>query len=335
LFCHVVLQSGGPILYFLSEMKTIAPISAVIATRNRAVSLSRTLDSLLEQDFLPVEFIVVDASVDDATKKVISDLGNRVASSAVVRWVKADISGAASQRNQGVSHATQPFIWFFDDDIIFQPGCVERLWKAIQSDGQLGGVSAMIINQRYESPGFVSRTVFTLMHGRWERSFAGKLIGPAVNLLPEDRNGLPEIVAVEWLNLGCTLYRLEALPTPPFPSRFTGYSLMEDVALSLRVMQAGWKLANARIARIFHDSQPGDHKANVSALSAMELVNRHYVMTSILLRRGLRDYLRLILFEIFQMVIVAVQNPLGLVPTLRGKVTAIYEITRAWGRHIK
>ena len=43
----------------------------------------------------------------------------------------------------------------------------------------------------------------------------------------------PEVASVEWLNTTCTIYRGEALPSPPFCNQFTGYSLMEDLALSL------------------------------------------------------------------------------------------------------
>src|SRR6185503_8437233 len=109
---------------------------------------------------------------------------------------------------------------------------------------------------------------------------------------------LPEVVPVEWLNTTCTIYRREALPSPAFVSHFTGYSLMEDVALSLTVGK-NWKLANARTARIFHDSQPADYKDDQAARAEMELVNRHYVMTSVLARKGFSNYAKLALLETF------------------------------------
>src|SRR5436190_11277229 len=158
----------------------------------------------------------------------------------------------------------------------------------------------MIVNQRYLAPGLASRSIFRLLNGKSERSFAGRVLGPAVNLLPEDREDLPEVVPVEWLNTTCTIYRREALPTPPFDSVFTGYSIMEDLTLSLRVGRT-WKLANARTARIFHDSQPGEHKADVYSMAKMELVNRHYVMKQILGRTTFLDYVRLCLWECFQL----------------------------------
>jgi glycosyltransferase involved in cell wall biosynthesis len=218
-----------------------------------------------------------------------------------VIWLRATTLGAAAQRNQGVATATQPFIWFFDDDILFEPECVARLWRAIEADPGLGGVNAMITNQRYQAPGRISRAVFALINGRNESTFAGRLLGPAVNLLPEDRDDLPDVVPTEWLNTTCTIYRREALPDPPFDSIFTGYSMMEDLTLSLRVGKR-WRIANARTARVFHDSQPGVHKADVAALAEMELVNRHYVMTQVLEKTRARDYAGLLIWEAFQLV---------------------------------
>ena len=169
-----------------------------------------------------------------------------------VVWQAAQTRGAASQRNQGVQECQHAVIGFFDDDILFEPDCIARLWRALQSDAGLGGVNAMITNQRYQPPGRVSRLMFRLMAGRPEASYAGHVLGPAVNLLPEDRDDLPEVVPVEWLNTTCTLYRREALPQPPFPDHFTGYSLMEDLS---SVADGGEALAagKRRTARIFHD----------------------------------------------------------------------------------
>ena len=308
-------------------MAVFIPVSAVIATKDRATSLARTLDSLAAQGVLPAELIAVDGSVGDDSRTVLENWGAKFAPQVAVRWQRAEKLGAAIQRNQGIGAVTQPFVWFFDDDILFEPECVNRLWRAMESDPQLGGVNAMITNQQYHPPGRVSRAVFTLLHGRREHSFAGRIIGPAVNLLPEDRDDLPEVVPVEWLNTGCTLYRRTALPTPVFDSVFTGYSMMEDVTLSVRVGR-NWRLANARTARIFHDSQPGAHKADLSALATMELVNRHYVMTQVLRRDRWRDFLRLFVWEAFQMAVCAAraESRVNLPAQCRGKWQAVKKI---------
>lgn len=308
-------------------MGALLPISAVIATKDRAASLLRTLESLAQQGVLPSEMIFVDGSEGEESRQVVEAWGAQKASQLTLRWQRAERLGAATQRNQGMAGVTQPFVWFFDDDILFEPECVNRLWRAMESDPQLGGVNAMITNQQYHPPGWVSRIVFTLMHGRREHSFAGRIIGPAVNLLPEDRDDLPEVVPVEWLNTGCTIYRRTALPTPVFDSIFTGYSMMEDVTLSVRVGRT-WHLANARTARIFHDSQPGTHKVDASALAAMELINRHYVMAEILGRRRWISYLRLFVWEAFHLTVGAIRagGRRSLPARCRGKWQAVKKI---------
>jgi glycosyltransferase involved in cell wall biosynthesis len=300
-------------------------LSAVVATRNRSLPLARMLNSLAQQSLQPVEMVVIDGSENDETKKLcqsqIPNLHTKII------YYRATEIGAATQRNQAMQYATQDIIWLLDDDIIFEPNCVERLWQGLQRDFQLGGVNAMITNQRYLPPGIISRYLFQVLHGHKESSYAGKCIGPALNLLPEDCPNLPEIVSVEWLNTTCVMYRREALPNPLFPSIFTGYSLMEDVTLSLTVGKK-WKLANARTARIFHDSQPGDHKNNLRVLAKMDLVNRHYVMTQILNRSSFQDYIKLAIFQLFN-VAVSLVSPKGLLSLpviLLGKLSAIQEI---------
>ena len=288
--------------------KSVAPISAVIPTRNRAAVLARMLASLAPQEVLPAELIVVDASADDRTHDVVAAFAADPAHSGCrAIWLKADRLGAAAQRNQGVTRATQGIVGFFDDDILFEPECLQRLWRAIDSDAALGGVNAMITNQRYLPPGLASRTLFRILAGQSRPTYAGRVLGPAVNLLPEDADTLPEVVPVEWLNLGATLYRREALPQPVFQSLFTGYSMLEDLALSSEIGKR-WKLANVRNARIFHDSQPAEHKADAAAMSRMEIVNRHYIMAEILKRRRLSDYAKLALWELFQSGVSLVQQ---------------------------
>ena len=149
--------------------------------------------------------------------------------------------------------------------------------------------------------------MYRLLSGEKLDTYAGKIIGPAWNLLPEDNDTLPELVPCEWLNTTCTLYRKAALPVPVFSNHFTGYSLMEDVTLSVTIGR-NWDLLNARTARIFHDSQTGDHKSNVAEISQMELVNRYYVMSKILERRGFVFNLKFLLLQIF-----------GIVTNLRSK----------------
>lgn len=305
------------------------PISTLIVTRNRPNNLAVTLQSILKQSCHPKELILVDGSEGTETQYILESL-DFASLSIDVKYEKAIELGAASQRNQGISIASLPFIWFLDDDVILESFCLEMLWKAFEGRPDVGGVNAMIINQKYTTPGTATLMMYFLMHGERLQTYAGKCIGPAWNLLPEDSESLPEVVEVEWLNTTCTLYRREALPAPVFDDHFTGYSLMEDLTLSLRVGK-NWTLLNARTARIFHDSQPGSHKNNIAELAKMELVNRHYVMTKVLHRTSMTNVMKLFIFELFGLVtsMTTIKGVKQAPQVIAGKARGIFYLMKA------
>ncbi|MET0394939.1 MAG: glycosyltransferase [Chitinophagaceae bacterium] len=310
-------------------MSALADIAVVIPTRNRVAVLHKALDTLAAQTLLPAEVIIVDAS-DEQQVEVRQQLTGAFAEKGVIlNWVKATQQGAAAQRNQGVALARYPFILFMDDDAYLEPDVAEKLWTGMQTLPRAGGINAMIKNQQYTTPGTITRWMCNILSDKKAATYAGRIIGPAWNLLPEDRDDLPEYVPCEWLNTTCTLYRKEALPSPVFQSHFTGYSLMEDVSLSVQVGKS-WGLYNARTARIYHDSQPGQHKSSVYALARMELVNRHYVMTKVLERRSAKDYFRFYLFQLFGigMGLTSAKGWKNLFPTIFGKLSGFIRVLK-------
>lgn len=309
-------------------------LSAVVATKDRVDVLERTFESLWWQSVRIAEIIVVDGSAGEDTQQMCARRAALFKTvDCTLRYARADKLGAAVQRNQGCLLATQPVLWFIDDDILMERACAERLWAALHSNPKMGGVNAMITNQRYVTPGRASRFIYGLLSGH-DGPYAGKIIGPCINFLPEDREDLPEVVPVDWLNTTCTLYRREALPSPPFGSHFTGYSMYEDVTLSATVAKK-WELANARTARIFHDTQPGSHKSDSVDLARMAFVNRHYVARHVLNRDGFGYVLSVIVWELFQIMasLASNQGRCGIVPVLKGKLNGLFEVLKTKGNH--
>src|SRR5258707_305260 len=105
----------------MHQKKEILPVSAVIPTFDRPHSLQRTLNSLSEQNALPAQLIVIDGPPAEETRMVVEAWAAVAGSRCEVVYQRAFQLGAAAQRNQGVAIASQPFIWFFDDDILFDP----------------------------------------------------------------------------------------------------------------------------------------------------------------------------------------------------------------------
>lgn len=306
-------------------MATVFPASAIVPTRNRSVALSNTFQSLAGQSYQPKEIVVVDASDGDETEELCQTEIDGLESA--IKYYRAATRGAASQRNEAFEYSSESILFLMDDDILFDEGCLEKMFHALEADPKCGGVNAMIKNQQYSPPGKLSGLIWPLMLGEKRSTYAGLCMGPVVNLLPEDRDDLPEVVDVEWMNTTCVLYRREALPNPPFSSHFKGYSLMEDVSLSVTVAKK-WRIANVRTARIFHDSQPGDHKSSHAVLSEMELVNRKFVMTEILGRRAISDYLKMALYEAYRLLILFGRTSTWpqIIPSLWGKIRGAFKL---------
>lgn len=92
-------------------------VSVVIPTFNRDWAIGRAVDSVLDQDYRPVELIVVDDGSRDQTNAILSSYdGDRLT---VVRQENRGVSAA---RNAGVSRAQGDLIAFLDSDDYWKPG---------------------------------------------------------------------------------------------------------------------------------------------------------------------------------------------------------------------
>jgi len=95
-------------------------VSVVIPTYNRAAFLRRAIDSVLDQEGVAVECIVVDDGSSDDTPALVAGYGDRV------RLVRQPNRGPAAARNAGIQVASHEWIAFLDSDDWFAPGKLAR-----------------------------------------------------------------------------------------------------------------------------------------------------------------------------------------------------------------
>jgi glycosyltransferase involved in cell wall biosynthesis len=116
-------------------------VSVVIATRNRAEMLGCTLQSLLRQERLPDEVVIVDNASTDMTAAVALSFRDRLN----LKLVREDRVGIPHARNAGLRHATGDILAFLDDDCEAQPDWLAEMEKPFLKDPHVASVGGNLI----------------------------------------------------------------------------------------------------------------------------------------------------------------------------------------------
>jgi predicted nucleotidyltransferase len=116
-------------------------VSVVIAARNRAEMLRRALESLLRQERLPDEVVVVDNASTDTTADVALSFRDRLN----LKLVREDQVGIPHARNAGLRHAAGDILAFIDDDCEAEPGWLAEMEKPFLKDPHVGSVGGNLI----------------------------------------------------------------------------------------------------------------------------------------------------------------------------------------------
>ena len=122
--------------------------SVVVATRDRAASLSRCLDSLLGLDYPDYEIVVVDnAPATSATERLIAARYARD-----VRYVLERRPGLAAAHNRGVAVARGEIVAFTDDDVVVDRRWLLELATAFEWAPDIACVTGLISAAELETP---------------------------------------------------------------------------------------------------------------------------------------------------------------------------------------
>lgn len=105
-------------------------ISVVIPCYNAEKWIARSIQSVLDQQNVNLEVIVIDDGSADKSVDIIKSFGNQV------RWRSGPNRGACTARNCGLDWAGAGFIIFLDADDYIEPDSI-RHWAALASDADL------------------------------------------------------------------------------------------------------------------------------------------------------------------------------------------------------
>src|SRR5260370_28771495 len=186
-----------------TEEPTLKRISSsiIIATRNRPEPLRECLLSICRQSMLPNAVIIVDSSDDEATRCLVTS--HALCSSYRLVHLRAEVCSAARQRNQGAQQADTDLLFFLDDDVVLERDFISEIVTVFDKDpeGMVGGVGGTIVNEVYAPPSTLNSWLLRVCVGPANEGYAGRLVGPAMNFLPQDDSTKPQ--QVDWLLSGC------------------------------------------------------------------------------------------------------------------------------------
>ena len=98
-----------------------ARVAVIIPCHNYGQYLTKTIESILRQSYLPQEIVVIDDSSTDDTPLIAASFADQG-----VRTVRGHWHDVASARNHGAHNTTAPFLLFLDADDSLPPDYIER-----------------------------------------------------------------------------------------------------------------------------------------------------------------------------------------------------------------
>lgn len=104
-------------------------ISVVIPTYNRAHTLPRTLDSLIQQTYSDWEAIVIDDGSTDTTPKILKDYSAR---DSRIKTLRQPNRGVNAARNRGIKQATHSLVSLLDSDDMLLPQALDIILQTHQ-----------------------------------------------------------------------------------------------------------------------------------------------------------------------------------------------------------
>ncbi len=119
--------------------------SVILPTRDRGPEIDRTLESLLAQDFVDYEIVVVDNASRPENAAALRAWAAR--HPAAIRYVHEPKLGLDNARNAGIRAAEGGLLAFLDDDAIAPPGWLSALARAFDAHPSAWAAGGRIVSR--------------------------------------------------------------------------------------------------------------------------------------------------------------------------------------------
>jgi tetratricopeptide (TPR) repeat protein len=107
-------------------------VSVIIPNYNHAAYIADAIQSMLAQDYRPIEVIVVDDGSTDNSRQVVAAFGDQVT------YLWQPNQGLSAARNTGIRAAHGHYIGLLDADDLYHPSFLSTLVPMLEADVELG-----------------------------------------------------------------------------------------------------------------------------------------------------------------------------------------------------
>jgi hypothetical protein len=109
-------------------------VSIITPSFNQGQFLGDAIDSVLNQDYPAIEYLVIDAVSTDETRDILGTYGDRV------QWISEPDSGQADGIDKGIRRTSGEIVAWLNADDRYLPGAVSAAVLALSEDPALAGV---------------------------------------------------------------------------------------------------------------------------------------------------------------------------------------------------
>jgi GT2 family glycosyltransferase len=249
-----------------------ALVSITVVTYNSAQVIDRCLDAVFQQEYQPLEVIVVDNASQDDSKSKLARYKNRI------RLIENDRNaGFAAAQNQAIAASRGQWVLTLNPDVLLQRGFVERLAEAGNLDASVGAVSGKLLRigcdltipnePRIDSTGIYFTPGMRHFDRGWNEPDDGRF---------------PHIEYVFGACAAAALYRREMIADVSLDDGFFDpdfFAYREDADVAWRSQLLGWRCIYTPRALAYHvrSVAPGSRLA-VPAVLKMHSVKNRFLM---------------------------------------------------------
>jgi glycosyltransferase involved in cell wall biosynthesis len=119
----------------MKPLSNLPKVSIITPSFNQGQFLEASIQSVLEQDYPNLEYIIVDGGSKDNSVEIIKKYENRLA-----WWISEKDKGHADALNKGFSHATGEILAWLNSDDVYFPNTVSEAVSILTSQPEVGMV---------------------------------------------------------------------------------------------------------------------------------------------------------------------------------------------------